>query len=78
MEIYQLKAFLAVARVGHLTRAADQLHITQPAVSKQIKALEEELGVLLFDRLPTGMSALCLMRWSCSIRPSACKAKWRA
>jgi DNA-binding transcriptional LysR family regulator len=55
MEIYQLKAFLAVARVGHLTRAADQLHITQPAVSKQIKALEEELGVLLFDRLPTGM-----------------------
>ena len=56
MEIYQLKAFLAVARVGHLTRAADQLHITQPAVSKQIKALEEELGVLLFDRLPTGMA----------------------
>ena len=56
MEIYQLKAFLAVARVGHLTRAADQLHITQPAVSKQIKALEEELGVLLFDRLPSGMA----------------------
>ena len=55
MEIYQLKAFLAVARVGHLTRAAEQLHITQPAVSKQLKALEEELGVLLFDRLPTGM-----------------------
>jgi DNA-binding transcriptional LysR family regulator len=55
MEIYQLKAFLAVARVGHLTRAAEQLHITQPAVSKQIKALEEELGVLLFDRLPSGM-----------------------
>jgi DNA-binding transcriptional LysR family regulator len=56
MEIYQLKAFLAVARVGHLTRAAEQLHITQPAVSKQIKALEEELGVMLFDRLPTGMA----------------------
>ncbi len=56
MEIYQLKTFLAVARVGHLTRAAEQLHITQPAVSKQLKALEEELGVLLFDRLPTGMA----------------------
>ncbi len=56
MEIYQLKTFLAVARVGHLTRASEQLHITQPAVSKQLKALEEELGVLLFDRLPTGMA----------------------
>jgi DNA-binding transcriptional LysR family regulator len=56
MEIYQLKTFLAVARVRHLTRAAEQLHITQPAVSKQIKALEEELGVLLFDRIPSGMA----------------------
>lgn len=56
MEIYQLRTFLAVARVGHLTRAAEQLYITQPAVSKQIKALEEELGILLFDRLPSGMA----------------------
>ena len=56
MEIYQLRAFLAVARHGHLTRAATQLHLTQPAVSKQIKALEGELGVFLFERQPTGMS----------------------
>ncbi|MFN9727447.1 LysR family transcriptional regulator [Acidovorax sp.] len=55
MEIYQLRTFLAVARVGHLTRAAEQLHLTQPAVSKQVKALEQELGVLLFERQPTGM-----------------------
>jgi DNA-binding transcriptional LysR family regulator len=55
MEIYQLRTFLAVARLGHLTRAAEQLHLTQPAVSKQIKALEQELGVLLFERQPTGM-----------------------
>ena len=55
MEIYQLRTFLAVARHGHLTRAAEQLHLTQPAVSKQIKALEQELGVLLFERQPTGM-----------------------
>lgn len=54
MEIYQLRTFLAVARLGHLTRAAQQLHLTQPAVSKQIKALEQELGVLLFERQPTG------------------------
>jgi DNA-binding transcriptional LysR family regulator len=55
MEIYQLRTFLAVARLRHLTRAAEQLHLTQPAVSKQIKALEQELGVLLFERQPTGM-----------------------
>ena len=55
MEIYQLRSFLAVARLSNLTRAADQLHLTQSAVSKQIKALELELGVLLFDRLPGGM-----------------------
>lgn len=55
MEIYQLRTFLTVARMGHLTRAAEQLHLTQPAVSKQIKALEQELGVLLFERQPTGM-----------------------
>ena len=55
MEIYQLRTFLAVARLGHVTRAAEQLHLTQPAVSKQVKALEQELGVLLFERQPTGM-----------------------
>jgi DNA-binding transcriptional LysR family regulator len=55
MEIYQIRTFLAVARLGHITRAAEQLHLTQPAVSKQIKALESELGVLLFERQPTGM-----------------------
>jgi DNA-binding transcriptional LysR family regulator len=55
MEIYQLKAFIAVARSGHLTRAAEGLHLSQPAVSKQIRALEETLGVTLFDRLPGGM-----------------------
>ena len=55
MEIYQLRSFLAVARLSNLTRAADQLHLTQSAVSKQVKALEAELGVLLFDRRPGGM-----------------------
>ncbi len=56
MELYQLKAFLAVARSGALLRASDQLHLTQSAVSKQIKSLEDELGVLLFERAPTGMT----------------------
>lgn len=56
MEIYQLRAFLTVARIGHLTRAAERLNLSQPAVSKQIRALEEELGVTLFERLPTGVA----------------------
>lgn len=52
MEIYQLRAFVTVAKIGHLTRAAEVLHVTQPAVTGQIKALEEELGIALFDRRP--------------------------
>lgn len=56
MELYQLRTFAAVARAGHLTRAAEGLHISQPAVSAHIKALEEALGVVLFTRSARGMS----------------------
>lgn len=55
MEIYQLRSFVAVAEAGHLTRAAEKLHISQPAVSAQIKALEDELDLALFDRTSSGM-----------------------
>jgi len=50
MEIYQIRAFVKVARMGNLTRAAESLSLTQPAVTAQIKALEQSLGVALFDR----------------------------
>ncbi|MCK6630628.1 MAG: LysR family transcriptional regulator [Anaerolineae bacterium] len=50
MEFYQLRGFLAVAQTQSFTQAADQLFLTQPALSLQIKALEEELGQPLFER----------------------------
>src|SRR3982750_1045197 len=50
MELRQLTYFEAVARLGGFTRAAEQLHVAQPAVSAQIRALETELGVSLFAR----------------------------
>ncbi len=55
MELYQLKTFVAVAEEGNLSRAAERLFLSQPAVSGQIKALEEELGLALFLRTPRGM-----------------------
>jgi DNA-binding transcriptional LysR family regulator len=50
MELYQLHSFLEVARTRNFTRAAERLHIAQPALSEQIRRLEEELGARLFDR----------------------------
>ncbi|CAN0617576.1 Transcriptional regulator, LysR family [Burkholderia multivorans] len=56
MDLTLLRAFAAVAREGNLTRAAGQLHLTQPAVSLQIKHLQEALGVTLFVRTSRGLA----------------------
>ena len=50
MELFQLKYFLAVAKYEHVTKAAESLHIAQPAVSQAIRHLEEEFDTPLFDR----------------------------
>lgn len=91
MEIYQIRAFVTVARLGNLTKAAEALSLTQPAVTAQLKALEQSLGVALFDRaagrlslakagealLPTA-EALLVLGASSSPRPASCKASCKA
>ncbi len=56
MELYQLRGFVAIAETGQLTRAAEKLHLSQPALSAQLKALEEELDFSLFERTANGMA----------------------
>ncbi len=51
MELIQIKYFHKVAQLQHMTNAARELHISQPALSKTIRQLEEELGITLFDRV---------------------------
>lgn len=50
MNLEQLRSFVEVARSGHFTRAAAQLHLAQPSLSRQISALESDLGATLFHR----------------------------
>ena len=51
MNLDQLRSFVEVAQTGHFTRAAEQLHLAQPSLSRQISTLERELGVELFHRV---------------------------
>jgi DNA-binding transcriptional LysR family regulator len=67
-DITSLKAFCAVAREGNVSRAAQRLHLTQPAVSLQIKALQERSKLQLFTRTPKG---LALTRDGAALLPQA-------
>lgn len=51
MDLANLNAFIAIAETGSFSEAGERLHLTQPAVSKRIAGLEQQLGVRLFDRL---------------------------
>ncbi len=78
MDYTLLRIFLTVARESNLTRAAAQLHLTQPAVSLQIKNLQEMLGVVLFSRTSYGLllpNARSLLPPMCSTPLLRCVTK---
>jgi DNA-binding transcriptional LysR family regulator len=56
MQVQQLKSFVAVASLRHFTQAAESLGVTQPSLSKQIRALEADLGATLFSRTRGGIT----------------------
>lgn len=55
MSVEQLETVVAIADEGSITRACARLFVSQPPVTRRLAALEDELGVALFERLPRGM-----------------------
>ena len=58
MDIQQLRYFTVLATTGNFTRASTELHLTQPALSKSISAMEAELGLELLARTKKGAAAI--------------------
>ncbi len=78
MELQQLRYVLAVSETANFTRAAEQCHVVQSALSHQIAALERELGLTLFARTsrrvqltPAGEAFLPAARQCVEVSPSA-------
>ena len=54
MNLDELQTFVSIAKLGGVTRAASQLHRSQPAITRRVKLLEDQLGVPLLERGPDG------------------------
>jgi DNA-binding transcriptional LysR family regulator len=78
MSLRQYEYALAVAELGSVTAAAERLHVAQPSVSQQIRALERELGVTLFARTPSGLTPTVVGRAFLREAEVAVKAARRA
>src|SRR5436309_2974005 len=83
MDLRRLEVFAKVAELGSFSRAAEALFLTQPTVSEHVRALEDELGVQLLDRLGRGAaraharrSSTCWRRRASRWRRSASPARW--
>ena len=69
MEIRQLRAFVAIAESGTFTAGALRVHVTQAAISMQIRQLETEIGAKVFVRAPRHVRAKCDARVVKAVRP---------
>src|SRR5271165_4705477 len=70
MDLRRLRIFATVAELGNLSQAARRLNLSQPAASAQVKSLEDEFGITLFERKPKGLR---LTRSGASLLPEVQK-----
>ena len=79
MKLYQLKYFTAVCNYGYVTKAAEELHVTQPSVSRAIKELEDEFAVNLVHRInnrPVSDTHLDVYKRQIYCLPAAAQRSW--